>query len=69
MTHSCLDCVRWHLWCLQSLSLPGYLATIAFIDRIGVVRLQNLGFVATAFFFFLLSGLQPYLNDVSGTPQ
>ncbi len=49
----------------QSVSLPGYLCTVAFIDRVGLSPLQRIGFAATAFFFFLLAICQPYLISVS----
>ena len=48
----------------QSCSLPGYICAIFLIDWVGVKKLQDIGFAATAFFFFLLSILHPYLKGI-----
>lgn len=50
---------------LQALSIPGYVCTILYVDRIGLRRLQFWGFLATTAFFFLMAVLQPYLIKVS----
>lgn len=49
---------------LQSIALPGYLATALFIERVGLRRLQLLGFAATATSFFLLAALEPLLVEM-----
>lgn len=49
---------------LQAIALPGYFCTFAFVDRVGLKRLQAWGFFLTSVFFFLLAGNQSSLVEV-----
>lgn len=49
---------------LQSIALPGYLATVVFVESVGLRRLQLVGFAATAVSFLLLAALEPLLVQV-----
>jgi len=47
---------------LAAMAIPGYLLSIAFIDRIGPRRLQLLGFYCMALNFFIVSLLNEHLH-------
>lgn len=49
---------------LQLIALPGYLCTVLFIDQMGMMSLQQVGFVATALCFVFLAAWQGYLVQV-----
>lgn len=49
---------------LQAIALPGYICTVGFIERVGLRRLQLMGFLATSIIFFILAGCQSYLSKV-----
>lgn len=50
---------------LQLIALPGYICTIFFIEKIGIIRLQLMGFLATGVFCIIIGGAQPDLVNVS----
>jgi hypothetical protein len=50
---------------LQSIAYPGYILPIYLINRIGLLRLQILGFGLTAVTFFILAVCGPHLTQVS----
>ena len=49
---------------LQSISLPGYICSIFFCERIGLKRLQEFSFLIIACLFGLLSVLHPQLKTI-----
>jgi len=49
---------------LACMALPGYLLSIAFIDRIGARRLQLFGFYAMAVNFFLVAAFKHHLHPI-----
>merc|ERR550519_460810 len=49
---------------LASMALPGYLLSIAFIDKIGPRRLQLIGFYCMAANFFVVSLLNEHLHPL-----
>ena len=49
---------------LQLISLPGYLFTIYYIDKVGLLSLQQMGFLSIAGFFLILALFTPYLQAV-----
>eukprot|EP01039_Chlorochromonas_danica_P001339 gene1339-1461_t len=49
---------------LQLIALPGYICTIFFIEKIGIIRLQLMGFFATGVFCIIIGGAQPDLVNL-----
>lgn len=50
---------------VQLISLPGYIFTIFFIEEIGVIRLQLLGFLLSGGICIILGAAQQELVNVS----
>eukprot|EP00981_Chlorochromonas_danica_P010945 scaffold3553_cov180-Ochromonas_danica.AAC.12 len=54
---------------VQLISLPGYIFTIFFIEKIGGIRLQLLGFLVSGAFCIILAAAQPELvNNFGANP-